>query len=180
MVVWAQWNGTIDDYQYRTFEDGIFGPLETIPRGELTGFNWPYVHVSGRNVIVTTGALAAGEDVQHAYAARYSPADGWSALERLDPDCPFSIYFLVRRGIDAHGNAMVAWISHDEHAGLNCSVWVSSYAVDEVAVQVVDTQGDLDALRGQLNLAILVAIAAMVAAIASLGILFWKMRKSRS
>jgi hypothetical protein len=44
------------------------------------------------------------------------------------------------------------------------------------AVQVVDTQGDLDALRRQLNLAILVAMAAM----ASLGMLFWKMRKSKS
>jgi hypothetical protein len=47
--------------------------------------------------------------------------------------------------------------------------------VEEVAVKVVDTQGDLDALRGLLNLAILVAMAAMV----SLGMLFWKMRKSK-
>ncbi len=180
MVVWGQWNGTIREYQYRTLENGTFGPLGMMPHGAVSGLNWPYIDVSeGRKVIATTLAATDGEDEQHAYAVRYSPADGWSAWERLDLNSLNSVYFLVRGGIDAQGNAVAAWISYDEPSGQNCSVWASSYAVDEVVVQEVDPRGEIDALRGQLNLAVLVAVVAMVIATASSVLLLWKMRGKR-
>jgi hypothetical protein len=61
--------------------------------------------------------------------------------------------------------------------GWSMAVWASSYAVDEVTVQEADPRDEIDALRGQLNLAIVATVAAMVLAVFSLILLFRKGKK---
>jgi len=46
-----------------------------------------------------------------------------------------------------------------------------------VAVQQLDPQGEIDSLRGQLNLALAAAVAAIALAALSITLLVWKGRK---
>lgn len=186
MVVWAGWNGSINEYQYREFDGGAFGPIGVIPQMPVDGMNWPYIDVSdGKQVIATTEVRLDGESVDHAYAVRYSPSTGWSEWERLDKGSLTSVYFLVRGGVDREGRAVVAWISYDDASNKDRSIWTSSYAVEaveaEISVDVEDTgaaeiQASVDDLRGQLTLAIAAAVAAMALAAISLVLLIRKRR----
>ncbi len=187
MVVWAAWNGSISEYQYRTFDGGAFGPIGVIPQMPIDGMNWPYIDVSDtRHVIATTEVQLEGESVYHAYTVRYSPSTGWSEWERLDKGSLTSIYFLVRGGVDSEGGAVVAWISYDDASNTDRSIWASNYVVEaeeaEIPV-VVDDPGmagmkaSVDDLRGQLTLAIAAAVAATVLAAISLVLLIRERRE---
>jgi hypothetical protein len=170
MVVWGQWNGGIKQYQYRVVESGAFGPIQIVPQETVKSMNWPYLDVSeGKHAILTTNVVWEGETKSHAYAVRYSPSAGWSEWERLDKNSLNDIYFLVRGGIDRNGDAAVAWISYDDSSIWNMSIRASTYSSGTVEV---DLQREVNDLKGELSLALMVAVIATVIAVISLALLF--------
>ena len=172
MVLWSNNNLSFQEWQYRTFDQGNFGPIESISLEGVDSIAWPYIDFSqGMHGIATAFIKLEGEEVEHAYATRYSPSTGWTGWERLDKSALNSIYFLVRGGIDREGRAVVAWISNDESSEQQRSVWATGYDPGTV---VVDLQKEVDALRGQLGIAIIIAVVAVVVAATSLLLLFRK------